>query len=309
MNPEIDQIALNFSPESLGALNVIIGLIMFGVALELTTGDFVRLWKNPRPAITGILSQFLVLPALTFLLVTLWKPNPPTLALGLFLVAACPGGNTSNFISVLAKGNAALSVSLTAVSTLAAIVMTPFNFHFWGSMYGPTAEILKEIHIQPWDMFRTVLVLLGIPLAAGMATNHWFPKQAKMIMKPMRWFSLIAFAGFIVVALSNNYGFFVEHVGKIILLVCAHNALAFLGGYFLAKISGNTERNSRTISIETGIQNSGLALVITFDFFGGIGGMAIISAWWGLWHLFSGLALASVWARFAPEPQHSIENI
>ena len=113
------------------AVNIVIALIMFGVALDIRWRHFIDLLKNPKSVVVGAVSQFLLLPALTFLLVLIVKPTP-TVALGMILVAACPGGNISNFMSYLAKGNTALSVSLTAVSTSLAVLMTPLNFTLWG---------------------------------------------------------------------------------------------------------------------------------------------------------------------------------
>ena len=131
---KIDDLKINFDESGLWVLNSAISIIMFGVALGITINDFKRLFKNPKIVFVGVLSQFLVLPIATFLLVILLKPHP-SLALGMILIAACPGGNVSNFFSKMAGGNAALYVSLTAFATLICIVMTPFNLQFWGSLY------------------------------------------------------------------------------------------------------------------------------------------------------------------------------
>ena len=132
---KIDEIRLNFSDDSRFLLNLTIAFIMFGVALELKPDDFRRLFKQPRPVLVGIFSQFLLMPLLTFLVViSLRNYITPTVGMGMILVAACPGGNISNFISSLARGNIALSVSLTAFSSLGGLILTPFNFAFWGNM-------------------------------------------------------------------------------------------------------------------------------------------------------------------------------
>ena len=122
---------------------------MFGIALEIAVADFKAIIKQPKLVLTGVASQFLVLPAITFLLVWFLEPFA-SIALGMFMVAACPGGNISNFITHLAKGNTALSVTLTAIATLLAIVMTPLNLSFWGALYEPTNEILKAVSIAPF---------------------------------------------------------------------------------------------------------------------------------------------------------------
>ncbi|MEP3667356.1 MAG: bile acid:sodium symporter, partial [Roseibium sp.] len=133
---DIDAVRLNFSPESLTLLNAILSIVMFSIALDLRLSDFRNLVRAPKALLTGMVSQFLVLPALTFVMLGLTNPQP-SIALGLILVAACPGGNISNFITHRAGGNAALSVSMTGIATVTAILLTPFNVAFWGNLYTP----------------------------------------------------------------------------------------------------------------------------------------------------------------------------
>lgn len=269
---------------------------MFGVALALSPADFKRVVQHPKAAVVGFLSQFLLLPALTFLLVCLWQPMP-SMALGMMLVAACPGGNISNFIAQLAKGNAALSVSLTAIASLVTIVLTPFNFTFWGGLYPPTAEMLQTIELNFWDMLQVIVLILGLPLFLGMWVQQRFPAFTQRILQPVRILSLLIFAGFIVVALYQNFAPFMQFVHLILGLVLIHNALALISGYLFARAVRLSMIDARTISIETGIQNSGIALVLTFTFFDGLGGMMLIAAWWGVWHIFSGLGIAYFWSK------------
>ena len=269
---------------------------MFGVALELKVDDFRRIFKEPKAPIIGVISQFILLPFITFLLISALQINA-SMALGMILVAACPGGNISNFISLLAKGNAALSVTLTAIATLFAIVMTPFNFAFWGNLYPPSAQLLTEISLDPLEMFQTVLLLLGLPLILGMWTAHRFPGFTWKIRKPIKILSIIIFAGFVVVALYNNFNYFLEYIHLIIFIVLIHNAVAFFSGFGFAKLMKLNQADTRSITIETGIQNSGLALVLIFGFFNGLGGMALIAAWWGIWHIIAGLSLAFFWSK------------
>ena len=297
MIPEsIDSANVQFSPDSLFVLNIILGFIMFGVALELSIGDFRRVLKQPKAPVIGLISQFLLLPLLTFLAV--WVlPVTPSMALGMFLVAACPGGNISNFISALAKANVALSVSLTAFSTLLAMFMTPINFAFWSSLYPPSAEILQTINLDEWELVKTVFFLLGAPLILGMWTAHKFPKLTQKISRPIRIFSILFFVAFVIIALYNNFSVFQEFIQSIILLVLIHNALALGGGYLMASLGGLPKADRKSITIETGIQNSGLGLIIIFNFFNGLGGMAVITAWWGIWHIIAGLSLAFLWSE------------
>lgn len=293
-NTSIDTIHINFNTETLWGLNFALAFVMFGIALEISVTDFRRLLKDPKPIIIGVFSQFLVLPAITFLLVLAMKPIP-SMALGMFMVAACPGGNISNFITHLAKGNTALSVSLTAIATLLAIVMTPLNLQLWGSWYEPTAVILTKVAISPWEMIKLVSLLLGLPLILGMWLNHLKPILAMKLAKGLRILSLVFFITLIFIALYNNRDIFLEYVAYVFWLVIIHNLVAFATGFSLAKAFGLSQRNLKSITIETGIQNSGLALLLIFTFFDGLGGMALLAAFWGIWHLVSGLMLATYW--------------
>ncbi|WP_047415951.1 bile acid:sodium symporter family protein [Cellulophaga sp. Hel_I_12] len=291
----IDTIHINFNEASLWVLNMALALVMFGIALEISLSDFKELFKNPKPILVGVLSQFLLLPAVTFLLV--FSINPlPSVALGMFMVAACPGGNISNFITHMAKGNSALSVCLTAVATLLAIFMTPLNLEFWSSFYPPAAAILTTIAIAPLAMVKLVFLLLGIPLVAGMMVNYYLPALAKKVAKLLKVVSLIFFVVLIFIALYTNRIIFLEYVFYVFWIVVLHNLVAFTTGFSIAKVFGLSSENTRTITIETGIQNSGLGLLLIFTFFDGLGGMALLTAFWGIWHLVSGLILATFWS-------------
>ncbi len=269
---------------------------MFGVALDIRVDDFKRVIRDPRGPLIGLAAQFLLLPAMTFLLVLVIKPLP-SIALGMMMVAACPGGNFSNFLAHHAKANSALSVSMTAISTALAIVMTPANLSFWGGMNPGTAAILREVDLDPLALFKTILIILGVPLVLGMIVAAKTPAIAARIRRPMKLFSLTAFGLFIVGALIGNWQHFLQNVGYVAFAVALHNALGLALGYWSGRIAGCHRYDARAISIEVGIQNSALALVLIFGFFDGLGGMAIIAAWWGVWHLISGLALSTYWAK------------
>lgn len=290
----LDTIHINFSSQALWVMNIALALVMFGIALEISINDFKRLVQNPKPVFTGVFSQFLLLPAVTFLLVWITEPIP-SIALGMFMVAACPGGNISNFITHMAKGNSALSVSLTAIATLLAVIMTPLNLQFWGSMYGPTAIILKDIAISPFEMVKLVSLLLAFPLVLGMWVNHSRPILAKKMAKVLKLASLIFFISLIFLALYNNREIFMDYVFYVFWIVVIHNLMAFTTGFSIAKLLRLSPRDVRSITIETGIQNSGLGLLLIFTFFEGLGGMALLAAFWGIWHLVSGLVLSGFW--------------
>ena len=296
MQQELDTIILNFDSESLFFLNLTLAVIMFGVALNITISDFLRIVKNPKSVLIGILSQFILLPAFTFLLVTIMQPLP-SIALGMFLVAACPGGNISNFMTNYAKGNAALSVSLTAISTLLAIVMTPLNFQLWSGLYGPTSNLINTISLSPLEMVKVISLLLGVPLILGMLVQNYSPKFALKTAPIFKIGSILFFMALIILALSKNIDIFKKYIHYVFIIVLVHNILALILGYSVASIAGLSKRNRRTLAIETGIQNSGLGLLLIFSFFNGLGGMAILAAFWGIWHIVSGLTIAIFWSK------------
>ncbi len=296
---EMDLVRLNFNPQSLWVLNFIIGLVMFGVALDLKVSDFKAVLVTPKPVLIGLAGQFVLLPAFTFLLVLAIRPAP-SIALGMMLVAACPGGNISNFLAHYARGNTALSITMTAISTAVAIVMTPLNLSLWGSLNPETNAILRIVALDPLDMLLAVFLLLGLPMAVGMWVGHRFPAFVDKAHKPVKVFSLAVFGLFVIGALAANWRYFLDFVGFVVFAVFLHNALALLTGYFAARAAGLPERDRRAVSIEVGIQNSALGLILIFNFFDGLGGMAIVTAWWGIWHIISGLTVSTIWSRRPP---------
>jgi BASS family bile acid:Na+ symporter len=292
----IDQIQLNFNAQGLFIINAAIGLMMLGVAIDLKLEDFKRIIKAPKAPAVGLIAQFILLPAFTFLLTLIIKPHP-SIALGMILVAACPGGNLSNLMTYLAKGNTAISISMTAVSTMAAILMTPLNLAFWGSLNPHTAPILKSVSLSPIDVFVTVFIILGIPLATGMSLAKIFPGMADKVRKPFKIFTLTFFMLIVLGALIANWKIFLDVIGIVILIVLIHNAFALNIGYWSGRLLGLAEKDVRAVAIEVGIQNSALGLILVFNFFGGLGGMAILVAWWGIWHIIAGLITAFIFTR------------
>ncbi len=312
----LDKLQLNFNSEGLFVLNLVLAFVMFGVALEIKPHHFKDVFSKPKSAIIGIISQFVLLPLLTFLFTLLISDFITVgVALGMIIVASCPGGNISNFISHLAKGNSALSVSLTGFSSIGAIILTPFNFSFYGNLFINYAEkhsdLVQPLTIDPVQMFTTVFIILGIPLLAGLQFPRYFPKFTERITKPIKIFSIIAFIGFIVVAFWNNFDHFINHIEWVTIIVFFHNLIAIGLGFYFARFARLKRINWRTISIETGIQNSGLALVLIFNpkIFPPeleVGAMAFIAAWWGIWHIVAGLILASIWRKKPIMPESTI---
>ena len=297
MEDVLSNVRIDFSEGKLLFLNLALAFIMFGVALGIETKNFQELLRNPKSVITGVISQFLLLPALTFLLVLLFNPVAG-LGLGMILVAACPGGNVSNFFSSVSKGNVALSITLTAIATILAMIMTPINFEFYSKLFLADKFDLV-IKMDAFAMMKTVLFLLVIPLIIGIIFSAKLPGLTKKISKPIKILSFLILIAFIVFAFLSNLDKFIEYWHYIVGLVFVHNLLALGSGYGLSKLFGNKEQDNRTISIETGIQNSGLGLVLIFSYFDGNGGMALITAWWGIWHIISGMAISVVYSKGA----------
>ncbi len=296
---DIDLVRLNFNPQTLLLLNFVLGFVMFGVSLELKAEDFTEALRTPRALVIGLLGHHLLFPALTFVLVLLLEPRP-SIALGMILVSSCPAGNISNFLTHYAKGNTALSVSISTLSTLAAIVMTPLNIAFWGALYEPAQPLLRSVAVNPLEMLLHVFLLLGLPLAAGLFVSRRWPRFTARAQMPMKYFSLIFFLLFVLAALAANWQYFLLYVGMVVGVVLVHNASALLMGYGLAWGVKLPERDRRAVAIECGIQNSGLGLILIFNFFDGLGGMAVITAWWGIWHIVAGLTVAGYWSRHPP---------
>jgi len=293
---ELDRVQIHFDNGGLWILNISLAIVMFGVSLGISLDDFKRLLIQPKLVLIGVLSQFVLLPFLTYLLILFIKPQP-SIALGMIMVAACPGGNISNFMTHMAKGNTALSVSLTAFATFLALFMTPFNFEFYGNLYIPTSEIIKSVELNPFELVKLVILILGIPLFLGMflrGKNELLANKLSKILKP---FSIILFVFIVVIAFTNNLEVFKNYIQHVLVLGISHNTLAILLGFFVARLFGLSFVNQKTIAIETGIQNSGLGLLLIFTFFNGLGGMAIMAAFWGIWHIISGLVLAFYWSK------------
>lgn len=291
-----DQIdAINITPGSLLALNVVLGLIMLGIALDTAPSDFKVVLRHPKPFIIAILAQLLVLPIVTFGL-TFVLPVTPSMALGMILVACCPPGNISQVLTHRAGGNVALSVSMTAVGNVLYIVMMPLSIAFWGSLNPATREILHAVTLDPWKMLLEVFLIVGLPFGVGLLLRARFPRFASRIHPFVKWFSLLALVAFILVALIGNWGVFVAVLGILLLVVTLHDAVALAIGYGTAVVGGLGTRERKAMTFEVGIRNAGLGLGLVFTFFGGLGGMAIVAGWWGIWDIIAGLIVASLWA-------------
>jgi len=305
---QLDPIRINFSASGMHVINILLSFIMFGVALGIKPKQFSELIKEPKPYLVGLFGHLFALPFMTFLLVIVLNNYiTPTIAMGMFLVAACPGGNISNFMTSYAKGNTELSVGLSASTTLLATLSTPFNFALYGGLYlrfisNKAGHLLQPLEIDNVQMFETVFILLGIPLILGIFFGKYFPRITEKLKKPIQYISIVFFIALVVLAFTNNLQLFLKYIFFVFFIVLIHNLLAFLTGYILGTIFNVQKRDRRTITIEMGIQNSGLGLVLLFNtkIFPhemALGGMLFITAWWGIWHIISGLSIATYWSR------------
>ena len=186
---------------------------------------------------------------------------------------------------------------MTAVSTAAAVFMTPLNLAVWGGLNPATEPILRQVHLSPWDVFQTIFLILGLPLILGLVTSRLWPRLVDKVRKPFKIFSVLVFLTVIGLTLKSNWEIFLQVIGLVIFVVMIHNLLALFLGYSSARLFKLPERDVRAVTIEVGIQNSALGLILIFNFFDGLGGMAIIAAWWGVWHLIAGLTVAFLWSR------------
>lgn len=293
---EIDLVKLNFNPSVLLGLNFILGFVLFGIALDLKIADFKNIFAMPKAILVGLFCHSVLLPLLTFLLVILLKPHP-SLGLGMLLVAACPGGHMANFMTHNAKGNTALSVSISALSTILAAFLTPFNFQFWGSKIPYLQNLLKQFDLSFLEMMQTVLILVVFPLFIGLFTNIKFPNLTNKIKNPIKILSLLFFFSFILLGIIANFKSFQGFLLLVAGLVILHNSLALISGFLFAKLCRLPFPDQKTMAFEMGIQNTGLGLILIFNFFDGLGGMAMIAAFWGIWHFVSGFGLSYYFSK------------
>jgi BASS family bile acid:Na+ symporter len=305
----LNSISINFGEGGMAIVNIILAFVMFGVALGIKPRTFKDVFANPKSVIVGVLSQWVALPAVTFIIALALSPwITPMIALGMILVASCPGGNISNFISSLSKGNIELSVSMTAITTAFAPIVTPFNFFLWGTLYSHIISIKADIPtlvIPFMPMLEQILLLLGVPIVLGLLFSRYFPNATKKITKPAQILSVLLFIGMVIVSFSQNFQLFLDNIFYVFFIVMIHNACALGSGFVLGTLTRVSTADRRSLTIETGIQNSGLGLILLFNtsifpaeiWHGHYGGMLFITAWWGIWHIVSGLTVAYLFRR------------
>lgn len=293
----LDTFKLEMSDPAKIGLAVALFVIMLSVALDLRLSHFAQVKDKPKPFIAGVIAQLIGLPLATYLLCLAISPHP-TIALGMLIVACCPGGTVSNLLTMLGRGNTALSVSLTATSSLFAAFMAPVTILFWVSLYGPTADLLKTIDFSVSEFLINTFVLLAVPLTIGMLAQYKFPNAMGKLSKPLSVFAFLLLFLIIAVALYANWDGFIALGWSIFYMLIGitvlHNTIAFGVGLLAGVVSGAGPRDKRSLIMEVGIQNSGLAIVIILGVLEGLGGAAAVIGLWGTWHIIAGLFLVAL---------------
>lgn len=292
----LDAVLIQINPTGQLILGLVLALIMFGVALDLRFGDFADVLRRPLAPLSGLMAQLVLLPAITWAITMIMQPLP-SVALGMIVVAACPGGNLSNLMTHMARGNTALSVSMTGISSLLAVITTPLNIIFWASLNPATAVLLRQVSIEPASFIGSTVLLLGVPMVAGMTTVRLWPRLAARLRRPFQILSFLFLIVFIVGATTSNAKHLTAFLLQILPLVALHNTVAVLLGWLTARVWRLSDFDTRAMTIEVSMHNSGLGLALILNHFDALGGAALIAAGWGVWHIVSGWALAAWWKR------------
>lgn len=275
-------------------LMAVLMAMVYTVSLELRFEDFRYVARHPLAVGIGLLAQFALLPGATLLL-TLMLDLPPATEAAMMLVAACPGGALSNVITAFGRGNLALSLSISAVSSVLALVLTPLNFSLMIAANPATAAWARSIAVNPVDLVLSLVLLLAVPMSAAMITSTRAPEFAARIRKPLARASGAALGLFIVLAVARQWGLFLVELGRTLPLVVLHNGLGLALGWIASRAASLATADRRAVVIEGGMQNSGLALGIIAAQFDSDLAMVAVAGLWGIWHVVSGGTLALFW--------------
>ena len=268
-----------------------LGIIMFGMGMTMTVGDFKSVLQSPKAVAIGVVAQFLVMPGLAFLLCQLFQ-LPAEIAIGVILVGCCPGGTASNVITYMAKGNTALSVACTSVSTLLAPILTPAIFYLLASQW---------IEINAWSMLISILQVVLFPIVLGLIVRAVLKQQVTAYIQVMLLISVIAIVAIVAAIIAGSKTQILESGLMILGIVALHNGLGYLLGYWASRVFKLAEIDCRAVSIEVGMQNSGLGVALAATHFAASPITAVPSAIFSLWHNISGPALATYWAARSTE--------
>jgi BASS family bile acid:Na+ symporter len=295
---DINQIPFNFDPRIGMIVGVMVGFLVFAVSLDLTWEKLLRVIKRPKAPTIGLIAQFGILPAVAFI-AGLYLTDEPSIALGLLLVTCCPGGALSNYLTGVARGDVATSISMTTVSTLFSIVLTPVLFAFWASMNPSTLAVLQNIRMDPQRVIMTLLIMLVIPVTAGMLLRAKRPNTANRIRGVTRRVAGIIFAVIVAMIIGSNLKSLALLAQVAILPVLFTFVIAVGLGWGLGLLGGLVAADRRAVAIEVAFQNVALAIGLGITFFPSLGGIAAVAILWGIVHLILGFGLAFAWNRIA----------
>ena len=293
---DIDNVNIEFSSGAATVLKIVIATILFGIALDIKITDFTAVLRRPFPILVGIVAQFLFLPLLTLLL-TIVLDVRGSIALGMILVACCPPGNVSNILTHRAGGDVALSVSMTAISNLLTIVTLPISFAFWGGLSPAGSDVLRDVDLDPVKTFLEIALVIGLPFVAGVTIARLWPRFAHRAHRVVGPVSFVLLLLIIILAFIGNWEIFTNYITLVLLAVFIQHAMALALGYGVARGTGLPSKSRKAMTFEVSVRNTGLGLVLVFAYFGGLGGMALVAAWWGLYDILAGLVVAALWKR------------
>ncbi len=267
------------------AIVPMLGIVMFAMGMTLTPEDFKRILKQPVIIIIGVFLQYILMPLIAWLLSELLK-LPVGLAAGLILLGSCPGGTASNVICYLARANVALSISLTATSTLLAVVLTPLITLFY---------VDQSIDVPVINMMKNLVLIVILPVISGVLLNTFYHDRLKKVKLCLPLISVLSIIFIIGVIVAKNQTNLLEIGLLLFCIVSLHNLFGLLAGYHIPKLMGYDETICKTISIEVGMQNSGLAVVLANQYFSAVA--ALPGALFSIWHNVTGSLLAVLWSK------------
>ena len=276
------------------AIIPLLGVVMFGMGLTLTAREFLEVARRPLLIASGAVLQFGIMPFAAWTVGHAMSLQPDLLV-GLILVGACPGGTASNVICYLARGDVALSITFTTVSTFLAILLTPALTWLY---------VGESVPVPVISMLLSILEVVILPVLAGVAVNQFFGARLAFLRGMFPLISVAAIVVIIAIVVTLNAGLTAVLAWPLVIAVMLHNSLGLAAGYSLPKLFGLDARISRTFAIEVGMQNSGLGVVLATQFFSAAA--ALPGAVFSVWHNLSGSFLAAYWAR---RPSHQLQGI
>lgn len=293
---DINEIPFNFDPRIGLIVSIMVSFLVFAVSIDLTWDKLLRVLKRPKAPVIGLVAQFGILPAVAFL-TGLYLTESPSIALGLLLVTCCPGGALSNYLTGVANGDVATSISMTTISTLFSIVLTPVLFAFWASTNASTNVALQNISMDPQRVIMTLLIMLVIPVAAGMLLRARRPATADRIRRAVRLMAGTVFVVIVSMIIASNFQSLALLAQTALFPVLFTFVIAVGTGWGIGLLVGLLAAERRAVAIEVAFQNVALAIGLGITFFPSLGGIVAVSLLWGIVHLTLGSGLAIAWSH------------